>query len=116
MIDVLNDRGDVPTQLEAYADPFHALAILFSEVLEGLYASGKSEAVAAKHLSWLSLLAFTFEAAREAARVRQELRRRGEVIPDADTFIAGTVRAESGTLITTDQRFESVPDLDCDVL
>lgn len=116
MIDVLNDSDEIPTRLEAYADPFHAPTIVFSEVLEGLYASGKTETDAAKQLSWLSPLAFTPEGAREAAQVRQELRQRGDVIPDADTFIAGTVRSESGTLITRDSHFELVSDLDCVVL
>lgn len=116
MIDVLNDADGVADQLAAYADPFYAPTIVFSELLEGLYASGKTETVATKQLSWLSPLPFTPEAAREAAHIRQELRQRGDVIPDADTFIAGTVRAESGTLITRDSHFELVSDLEPIVL
>lgn len=116
VIDVLSDANSIPNRLNRYEEPFYAPTIVLSEVLEGLLASGRSDTDAERQLSWLAPVEFTQKQALEAAHVRQELRQAGEVIPVADMFIAGAVRAESATLLTQDSHFEAVSDLDVTVL
>lgn len=111
VIDVLNDASEISDRLNQHEEPFYAPTIVLAEVLEGLIASGRSDTDAERQLSWLAPLEFTPETALEAAHIRNELRQAGDLIPVADMFIAGVVRAESGTLLTQDEHFEAVPDL-----
>lgn len=116
VIDVLDGEETVVDALEEHDDPFYAPTIVRSEVLEGLLAGWFDGADAGQSLSWLRSLGFTREAALEAAHVRMEFRRDGETIPDADTFIAGVVRANGATLITQDAHFERVEGINVAVL
>jgi tRNA(fMet)-specific endonuclease VapC len=67
-------------------------------------------------LSWTQPLDFTDAAARETARIRAGLLDRGAVIGAADTLIAGTAREAGATLLTLDDDFERVPNLQLRVI
>ncbi|PSP76566.1 hypothetical protein BRC81_13225 [Halobacteriales archaeon QS_1_68_20] len=58
------------------------------------------------------VLPFDEGAAREATRIRDELRPDGSMIPTPDVMIAGVVRATGGTLVTRDRDVIAVDDLD----
>ena len=45
------------------------------------------------------------------ATLRFDLRRRGELIPDHDLWIAATAQRHNLTLISRDQHFSRIPDL-----
>lgn len=62
-------------------------------------------------LDWIEPVAFTVDAAAEAAALEAELRERGASIGPMDAVTAGAVRDVGGTLITADDRFERVPGL-----
>jgi tRNA(fMet)-specific endonuclease VapC len=51
-------------------------------------------------LSWAAILPFSRLEAREAAKIRAELERRGTPIGPLDTLIAGTAMAHGATLVT----------------
>lgn len=66
----------------------------------------------ATDLDWTDPLPFDDGAAREAADIRVDLRRRGASINPVDILIAGTARNADMTLVTTDDYFGRVANLD----
>jgi tRNA(fMet)-specific endonuclease VapC len=67
-------------------------------------------------LTWLNVEPFTDEVAEEAAEIQHELRKAGQVLSKADNLIAGQVREAGATLVTRDDDFERVEDMDVTVL
>lgn len=67
-------------------------------------------------LSWTETLEFTDAVARETATIRAGLLDRGEVIGAAETLIAGIAREAGATLLTLDDDFERVPNLQLRVI
>lgn len=67
-------------------------------------------------LAWVEVTPFDEGAAKEAARIRDQLGRDGTMIPTQDVMIAGVVRDAGGTLVTRDDDFTAVEDLDVELL
>lgn len=63
-------------------------------------------------LGWVEPIQVTVDGAAEAARIDAELHAGGEPIGALDTLIAGVVRDVDGTVVTRDDHFERVADLD----
>jgi tRNA(fMet)-specific endonuclease VapC len=59
----------------------------------------------------LAICEFTPEAAMEYGRVKAELRRKGQPIPQNDLQIASVAKAHRFTLLTADGHFQVVPGL-----
>ena len=57
------------------------------------------------------VLAVDEETAKQYAKVREELKRRGKPIPGNDLWIAALVRQHALPLVSRDQHFDSVPGL-----
>ena len=92
---------------------FGAPTVVLSELYTGLFRTTDldREQVKAKY-GWVRAVPFTDEAAVETATLRAALSSRGEKINASDTYIAGTARAFDVPLVTGDQDFARVDDLE----
>jgi tRNA(fMet)-specific endonuclease VapC len=63
-------------------------------------------------IDWVRVVPFTEAVAREAAQIRNTLRKQGEQIGVPDLLIAGATREAGGTLITRDTDFQRIDGLD----
>ncbi len=61
---------------------------------------------------WVESVPFTNETAAEAAAIYAELRADGEMINRRDIYIAGTARSLGVPLVTSDDHFATVEELD----
>src|SRR6266508_260857 len=89
--------------------------ITIAEVYEGAFWSPNPQSLlmAFRHFfSPLKVFNLDDPIAERLAEIRANLRRRGELIPDPDLFIAATALAYDLTLLTFNRsHFERVPDL-----
>lgn len=94
--------------------PLFAPSFVLFESYRGAARRRGVEGIAemANDLDWIEPLPVTEECAREAAQVDAELHDDGNPLGLGDCLIAGTVRCMDGTLVTRDDDFEVVPDLD----
>jgi tRNA(fMet)-specific endonuclease VapC len=92
---------------------FGASTIVLSEVYRGLIIHrGMSREEARTKYGWARDVPFTADAAGEAADIYAQLRRDGTMIPRSDIYIAGTARAFELPIVTADEHFEHVDELD----
>lgn len=118
-IDYLNGEEYVAALFEELSDMVAVPRIVRYELYVGmLRSSDPTETIDAvdRAFSWTTTLEFTDPVARETARIRAGLLDRGDVIGAADTLIAGTVREAGATLLTLDDDFERVPNLQLRVI
>jgi predicted nucleic acid-binding protein len=94
--------------------PFFAPSLALFEVYRGAArAEGRSGIDrAASGLDWVEPLPLTEPAAREAALVEAELLDAGARINLGDTLIAGICRHNGADIVTGDDRFDRVADLE----
>lgn len=90
--------------------------VTVAEVYEGPFDSPHPQAqlVAIRHLlsGYRRILGLDDPIAERSAEVRADLRRRGDLIPDLDLFIAATALAYDLTVPTFNRRhYEHIPDL-----
>lgn len=107
--------ADAKAFLETNDDAEYAIpAVAYFEVLRGgarlRGAAGVADLV--EQLAWADRLPLTPAAAREAALVDGELKEAGRDINLGDVLIAGNIREVGGTVLTRDEHFERVTDLD----
>lgn len=101
----LEERRDRP-----FFAPTHAL---FEAYRGGARAAGSDgPGRVANDLDWVEPLPLTNPAALEAAQIEAELLDAGAPINVADVLIAGVCRHNGATLVTRDEDFDAVPDLD----
>lgn len=101
----LDDRRDRP-----FFAPTHAL---YEAYRGGARVRGRSEAERVRdRLDWVDPLPYSEPAAREAAEVEAELLAAGEPVNAADVVIAGVCRHNGATLVTRDEDFDRVPQLE----
>lgn len=115
VIDYLEGETAIGEYLEARErEPFFAPTVVLQDVFVGAARLNGSEGVrqVREDLAWVEPLPLTVDGAAEAAIVDAELRNDGTPIGPMDATIAGVVREVGGTLITSDEDFEQVPDLD----
>lgn len=93
--------------------PF-APTVALQETFVGAARTRGEPGVAAvrEDLDWLEPIPLTVDGAAEAARIDAELHGAGEPLGALDTLIAGTVREAGGAVVTHDDHFERVDDLD----
>lgn len=103
--DFIDERDD---------EPLFAPSLSLFEVYRGAARVGGADGIerAVGGLGWLEPLPLTESAAREAALVETELREVGEPVNLGDTLIAGVCRHEGASIVTRDDHFARVPDLD----
>ena len=115
LIDYLTeaDGGPAAEFLDTHGDePFSASTIALFEIYCGPAGNG---AVPVERIAglvdWLEPLPFTDAVAREAARLRRELRGTDRSLGTADVLIAATARQAGATLVTADSDFVAVDGL-----
>ena len=93
-------------------DEIGASTIVLSELYRGLVLTqDMTRTEAMSKYEWVEPVAFTNEAAAEAADIYVELRAEGELINKSDIYIAGTARALGVSLVTEDDDFGAVDGL-----
>ena len=102
-------QGREPVTSRVRSADFREVAIPSVVVFELEYGTLKStnarrRAIVSALLDNLQEIPFDREAAREAARIRVELERRGEMIGPLDVMIAGTAASRGAMLITNNIR------------
>jgi len=115
LLDYLDGVPAVAEYLGTNADkPFFAPSLALLEVYRGAARTDGRDGVdrAASSLDWVDPLPLTEPAAREAALVEAELLDAGERINLGDTLIAGICRHNGASLVTHDDHFDRVTDLE----
>lgn len=115
VIDYLHGNDSIGNYLDEYGHlPQFVPTAVLHEVLVGAARLRGRDGVEStrQDLDWLEPLELSADGAAEAALVRAELQADGEPIGPMDTLIAGMVREAGGTLITVDDHFGRVADLD----
>jgi predicted nucleic acid-binding protein len=115
LLDYLDGAAAAADYLGANADkPFFAPSLALFEVYRGAArADGRAGMDrAASGLDWVDPLPLTEPAAREAAVVEAELLDAGDRINLGDTLIAGVCRHNGARIVTHDEHFDRVADLE----
>ncbi|HLF28797.1 MAG TPA: type II toxin-antitoxin system VapC family toxin [Anaerolineae bacterium] len=114
---VLNGREPIATRARAYVEEagrFSISLITFYEALRGLkfsQAAAKLERFE-RFAQTNEIIVLDISICRVAADLHATLRRRGQLLPDADLLIAATALARGYTLVTRNTgHFERVPNL-----
>jgi tRNA(fMet)-specific endonuclease VapC len=116
VIDYLKGRQQVVQQLDAFSDEGLAISLItYGEVYEGIYVSADPKRHARGFRAFLEgveVLPLNRLIMRRFARLRGDLRRKGQLINDPDIVIAATALHHRLTLLTNNTRhFERVPNL-----
>ncbi|HLZ09723.1 MAG TPA: type II toxin-antitoxin system VapC family toxin [Chloroflexota bacterium] len=114
--DWLKGRDDAIQLLSSLRRDAIAISLItFGEICEGIYFSedpAGHERVFRQFLRSVEVLPLTRPILRRFARIRGELRRRGQLIGDADILIAATAIHNNLILVTRNTRhFERISDL-----
>lgn len=112
----LKGRADAVALLTRLRTDGLAISLVtFGEIYDGIYGGydpAAAERLFRQFLRRITVLTLNRTIMRRFARLRGELRRRGQLIPDPDLLIAATALHHDLTLITGNRRhFERVPDL-----
>lgn len=110
LIDLFDEDDSAVSFLDGTDGELFVPTICLAEIYEGLVRLDSEEKL--DSLDWATPLVFDEAAARETARIVVALERAGTPIKYSDAQIAGTVRAVDGALVTRDDEFERVPNLD----
>jgi predicted nucleic acid-binding protein len=90
-----------------------ASTIVLSELYRGLMLTqDMTREEAMSKYEWVEPVAFTNDAAAEAAAIYVQLRADGTMINKSDIYIAGTARSLGVPLVSTDDHFDAVDGLD----
>lgn len=115
MISFFNGRASTVQLMGTLADEGVALSIItYAEIYDGLLSRPGSAARLRQldeFIETMPMILLDTQIARQYARIRSNLRSRGALIPDNDVWIAATARAHGLTLVTRDEHFARVPDL-----
>jgi tRNA(fMet)-specific endonuclease VapC len=103
----------VERQMEANPNIFLSSFVL-GELYYGAYRSELVERNCNKIAQFavlVDILGCDDETAREYGRIKDELRRKGKLIPNNDIWIAGSARRHDLILVSDDRHFENVSNL-----
>jgi tRNA(fMet)-specific endonuclease VapC len=117
MIDYLTARADAVALLHRLIPDGIAISILtYAEVYQGIYRGYDPKATEQGFKTVLAstrLLAVSRTIARRGARIRGDLRARGQILPMIDILIAATALQHDLTLVTRNLRhYQRIPDLE----
>ncbi len=112
-------RGDTEAlktveHLQDQKQPLKTTLITAYELLKGAATSSKPEENLQNIkalLSAIPVLPLTLESCEEASEVYAQLRRKGQTISEFDLLIAGIVTYNEETLLTRDQHFQLIENL-----
>ena len=114
--DYLKGRTEASEFLRSLGTESLAISLItYGEIYEGIYygANPKThEAGFRRFLQWVDVLPLNRRIMQRFARIRGQLRRKGQLIGDPDLLIAATALQRKLTLITRNrEHFERIPDL-----
>ena len=118
LIDYLDGAEAIGEFVQTHADqPLFAPTIALYEVFVGAARLRGEGGVtkAREDLDWVEPLPLTADGAAEAALIDAELHANGTPIGGMDTLIAGTIRDGGGTVVTADDHFQRVSNLDVEL-
>ncbi len=101
--------------LEASGERISTTTITVYELLKGAQISARSEENVAKIselISTLNVLGLSVRACEEASRIYKELRDKGKMIGEFDILIAAIARTFEEGLVTRDDHFKRIGDLE----
>lgn len=87
-------------------------AVGFYELYHGATKVGRDPDEVDQDLPWVEPLDYAPIHGREAARIRSELERDGNRLQHPDMMIAGVARSLDVPVVTTDEGFERIDELD----
>ena len=116
VVDYLNGIQDAIELLNALAPDGLAISVLtYGEVLDGVYYGRdpvRSEAIFGRFLRIVEILPVSLRVSELFARLRGDLRHRGQAVGDIDLLIAATAIVGQRILVTGNRRhFDRVPGL-----
>lgn len=115
VISFLNGRPEAVELVRRLADAGIAISVIaYGEVYEGLLGSSspaERRAQLDEFMVRVDSIAPNLDVARHYADIRLQLRQQGLLIPDNDMWIAATARGYDLTLVSRDDHFRRVPDL-----
>lgn len=115
LVDYLDGVDRAGRFLDEHGDePFFTATLALFEVYRGSARIGgraRTERLA-EGLDWITPLSFTEGAAREAAVVEAELLEAGTPVNLGDVLIAGVCRHNGGQLVTRNDHFGQIADLE----
>ena len=114
--DYLKGRQQAVDLISRLGEEGLAISIItFGEIYEGIYYGGnprENERGFLQFLRFVDVLPLNRPAMKRFARIRGELRHRGQLISDPDLLIAATALQHDHTLITRNlSHFQRVPEL-----
>jgi tRNA(fMet)-specific endonuclease VapC len=114
--DWLAGRREAVQLLSALRPEGLAISLIsYGEIYEGIYFSRdpkKSEVVFRQFLRGVTVIPLARRIMRRFARIRGQLRRKGQLISDPDLLIAATALERKLILVTRNlEHFERIPDL-----
>jgi predicted nucleic acid-binding protein len=86
-------------------------SIGFYELYHGAVKIGRDPHMVDQDLPWVSRLQYQDDHARESARIRQELKQRGERLQHPDMMIAGVARSLDVPVVSADGDFDRISGL-----
>jgi tRNA(fMet)-specific endonuclease VapC len=118
IISFLYGRAEAVDLVSSLADEGIAVSIIaYGEICEGLLGGpspAERRVQLEAFLSTVEMLSLDVDVANQFAEIRIDLRSRGMLIPDNDTWIAATARAHDLTLVSRDAHFRRIPNLRID--
>ena len=114
---VMRQHSTVTSNAQAYLKEhhrFHFSIITQYEILRGLKAKGATKQIAVfeNFCSQNTILSLSKEIISKAAEIYADLRKRGELIGDADILIAATAIVNKLGIVTNNEKhFQRIPEL-----
>lgn len=99
-------------RLDHQNESFVLSAVGSYELYHGAVREGRDPAQVDRQLPWVEQLEYSQTHALEGAKIRQELERKGQRIQHPDMMLAGTARSLGIPVVTADNGFDRIEDLD----
>lgn len=118
LVDLLRGDGAVEERLSASGE-FFTSVVAVGELIYGAHRSGqhrRNRAAVDRLLADLTVLPCDRLTAEVYARLKDDLRRRGRPVPENDLWIAATAVQHGATLVSRDDHFAEIGELEHDRL
>ena len=114
IIALFANEATVIEQLKEVSEIF-VPSIVIGELYYGAQKSGRAQANTERIVEFANesvVLSCDVETARWYGKVKDELRKKGRPIPENDIWVAALALQHNLTLVSRDEHFDQVPDLD----